>query len=116
MYFARPRKHLRLCRGDTLKQVFTLYENEPMNAQKYTPNDNDSIYFGVMEPNSCFEEALIRKKYTYQDFNDNLELKVILEPKDTLTVLPGMYYYQIKLKHGEEVYTLVPQTPFYIDN
>ena len=116
MYFGRPRKHLRLCRGDTLKEIFTIYENEPMNAQKYIPNSDDIIYFGVMEPNSFFEEALIRKRFDITSFNENGELELVIKPEDTLTLLPGMYYYQIKLKRGEEVYTLIPQTSFYIDN
>ena len=135
MYFALPNLHIRLCRGDTQNIILTLYEGERLTATKYVLKDNDNVYFGVMEPNSYFEEALIRKKFSIgdiikhekfkklskEDLDENNELVIKLHTTDTLTLLPGLYYYQIKLnRYNEElqdyeIHTLVKQTPFYID-
>ena len=121
MYFALPNLHIRLCRGDTQNIILTLYEGERLTATKYVLKDNDNVYFGVMEPNSYFEEALIRKKLSKEDLDENNELVIKLHTTDTLTLLPGLYYYQIKLnRYNEElqdyeIHTLVKQTPFYID-
>ena len=56
-----------------------------------------------------------------EDLDENNELVIKLHTTDTLTLLPGLYYYQIKLnRYNEEIqdyeiHTLVKQTPFYID-
>ena len=76
-----------------------------------------------MEPNQPFETALIRKRLTYKDINSDGELNARFWPEDTVCVLPGKYYYQIKLEttvtlpNGQtrkDVETVIDKTLFYI--
>ena len=40
---------------------------------------------------------------------------ISLKPQDTMCLIPGLYYYQLKLRTAdEEVFTLIPKTAFYI--
>lgn len=55
------------------------------------------IYFGVMEPNQPFEEAVIKKMYTTNSpVNEQGDLVVKFKPSDTEYLYPGHYYYSIK--------------------
>lgn len=103
---------------------------------------NQELYFGVMEPNQPFEFAIIKKKYDYQnppqyvsaeelgtclckqytffEFN-GCAIKIDIEPEDTVNLIPGKYFYQIKIKTNDpdnpskyKVETVVDKTPFYI--
>ena len=85
---------------------------------KYLNSDNFIIYFGVMEPNQPFENAIIRQKYDSTSVKDNT-VTIKLRPDDTRCLLPGKYYYQIKIEdiHSDstsDVYTVVDKTQFFI--
>ena len=73
-----------------------------------------------MEPNQPFETAIVRKKFTNKDLDDNGNVKVRFWPEDTQLLLPGKYYYQVKLKSidretgKEDIETIVDKTLFYI--
>lgn len=77
----------------------------------------DCIYVGVMENNSTFETAIVRKKYLGSDVIDGV-LSVIFRPEDTLNLLPGLYYYEVKLvttvDNIEHVQTIIPRRIFNI--
>ena len=68
-----------------------------------------------MEPNQPFESAIVRKKITYTDLIDG-QLIVSFTPKDTQFLLPGKYYYQVKLEkknislNTAEVFTVINKT------
>jgi len=123
----KPNKIIKLYRGDT----FELYFDIPTwDYKEYQIKDNDNIYFGVMEPNTFFEDALIKKVYNeiveeyetvnriqipiniYKPTGDIIAIKddknqiikycVKLTSEDTENVLPGIYYYSIKL-HEEHL-------------
>ena len=75
---------------------------------------NDIVYFGIMEPHQLFENAIIQKVYTSDDLDTNGKLWVRLDPCDTVDLIPGVYYYSIKIvtntKGGEKVFTLIQKT------
>ena len=98
MLFINTSPELHTYRGDTL-----------IIPELYTLLEGDEIYFALLEPNQCWEEAILKKKYTTPDFD------IKLDPKDTMCLIPGLYYYQIKLRNKEgEVYTLCPRSKLYI--
>jgi hypothetical protein len=81
-----------------------------------------------MDPGQPFEEALVRKKYNKSNFETLADLQINLTPEDTLDLLPGKYFYAIKIqfnhedrsatstKRIDEVKTLVSKTKFIIND
>ena len=74
-----------------------------------------------MEPNQPFECALVKKKYTKEtvrhDQCGNILIKI--ESEDTVALIPGKYYYQIKLRKYTEyddydVITVIDKTEFWV--
>lgn len=86
--------------------------------------DGDCVYAGVMEPRARFEDALIRKVFGKGDVDGDGNVVVKLVSSDTVSLLPGTYYLQIKLRKragesesGEALYdvsTLLPRTKLII--
>ena len=85
-------------RGDSFRFPLTINFGSTLNPETYLLNEHDKVYFAVMEPNQPFECALIKKVFTSKDINENREIEISFKPKDTECVLPGKYYYQIKLQ------------------
>lgn len=112
---------IRLTRGDTFSMPIVINQGTNMVPIRYVLNDKDEVYFGVMEPNQPFEIALIRKKYTHADLNADGDVQLRLRHEDTMCLLPGKYYYQVKVRLYNEdiqdydVNTIIGKTPFYIE-
>ena len=85
-------------RGDSFKFPLTINFGSTLTPENYGLKKHDKVYFAVMEPNQTFECALIKKVFTVDDVNENQEIEISFKPKDTQCVLPGKYYYQIKLQ------------------
>jgi hypothetical protein len=110
-----------LFRGDSYTNPIIINVGTNLSPINYQLKQGDSLYFGLMEPNQSFEEAVLKKKYTYLNDTDskgNTLLKI--EPKDTLNLKVGKYYYMIKLRtidaFGQEcVKTIVPPTQFFLE-
>ena len=81
----------------------------------YMLQGDDSIYFGIMDPRQPFEEALIRKKYTSEDLRYIQDLILELEPEDTLDLIPGKYYYALKLHIDHTEYDASTDTVVELD-
>ncbi len=108
-------------RGDSFELPIILNAGTNLQPVLYELTEDTVIYFGVMEPNQPFENALIRKRYTIEDVNENGLVVVRFRPQDTQCVLPGKYYYQVKLQRFRsndpedyDVDTVVDKTQFYI--
>lgn len=113
-----------ITRGDSAET--SLYINigtelEPLITKL---GENDKIYLGVMEPNQLFEDALLKKVYTHEDHTDKDDpyaLNISFDCEDTENLLPGVYYYSIKLYRPgnglttkDHVDTIVPKRKFII--
>lgn len=90
------------------------------------------VYFGVTEYNQPFERALIRRYYQYKgknqqtgkdnplnEFGDIIneygDIVVTIRSQDTEYLLPGKYYYEVKVDFGDgRVDTAIPKTEFFI--
>lgn len=107
-------------RGDSFEVPMFLNAGNSIDRVGYNLTERDAVYLGVMEPNQPFEFALIRKKYTIDDIDSRGNLIIRFKPSDTACLLPGKYYYQIKLEtyrsdiDDYDVETVVDKRLFYI--
>ena len=105
-----------LSRGDTFKFPIVI-NNSPTKLEfdKYELSENDIIYGAILEPNQSFEDALIRKVITSTSDKDSEgNLLFILNPEDTEYLLTRKYYITLKLKHNNEITTILPMKEFWI--
>ena len=58
-------------RGDSFTLPMQLNYGTNLEPMTYTVEGKSIVYFAVMEPNQPFECALIRKKYTAEDVDEN---------------------------------------------
>lgn len=107
-----------LNRGDSYS--FDLTIADITNDGDYTLSNDDALYFGIMDPNQPFENALIKKKFTADDVNGDGTITIDIKPDDTIDLIPGLYYYCIKLhqvnaeENIDNVYTVINKTKFII--
>ena len=118
-----------LNRGDTYEFDLSI-DDETSADGRYHLKDYDTVYFGIMDPHQPFEEALVRKSFTVADVDANSNLTIIIEPDDTLDLLPGLYYYAVKLHlfhkntvgteessdYVDKVYTVINKTKLFIND
>ena len=78
--------------------------------------ESDKVYFALMEPNQPFECALMRREFTRADESEDGHVSMNFASDQTEYLMPGTYYYMIKLYRGKEnlVDTIVAKTKFII--
>lgn len=108
-------------RGDSFDVPLFLNMGTDIKPVRYVLGDRDQIFLGIMEPNQPFENAVVKKVYTKADFNENDDVVITIDYKDTECLFPGKYYYQVKAKFESDskpdtyiVNTVVPKTEFFI--
>lgn len=108
-------------RGDSFTLPLLLNAGSTMLPLRYELAESAVVYFAVMEPNQPFENALIKKRYTTKDMDEDGNVIIHFRPQDTQCVLPGKYYYQVKLQRFNsedpedyEVDTVIDKTQFFI--
>ena len=111
-------------RGDAFDFPLTLNLGSSMIHEKYNMEPTDVLYLGIMEPNQQFETAIVRKMFTYEDLDEDNNIIINFWPEDTVCLIPGKYYYQVKLERQRvdpktqkvrtDVETVVDKTLFYI--
>lgn len=112
---------INIMRGDS----FTFFQEINLGTKAfpeyYSLQEGDSLYFGVMEPNRSFEDAIIRKFYNHlSEQNDEGFVQIDINPEDTEFLETGKYYYMIKLRRKVSdtkynVTTIVNPTLFWIE-
>lgn len=107
-------------RGDNFIFEFRINLGTNVNPIPYQLLSSDNLYLGVCEPNQIFEDAIIKKVFTSSAMSEDGIINIEFNATDTLYLLPGIYYYSIKLKQVDEetskekVITLLPKTKFII--
>lgn len=108
-------------RGDSFAMPLELNVGTKLHPITFVLDENSFVYFGIMEPNQPFEAAIVRKKYTYEDMNEDGQVVIKIKPQDTQCLLPGKYYYQVKLQvvdptdeNNYDVQTIIDKTQFFI--
>lgn len=80
--------------------------------------EDEITYIGIPEIDIYFENALVRKTLTVSDLNVNGDVVIKFVNTDTKFLLPGNYYYQIRVKitkdSEEYINTIVKKTPFIV--
>lgn len=106
-----------LIRGDSLTCPITINIGNVLTPNWYKLQEGDKLYFGLLQPNEKFEDAIMKKVYDYySEKNEDGDVLLKIFPEDTLKLAAGKYYYMIKLlKLNGEVITLVKPTLFYIN-
>ena len=109
---------IRLTRGDTLTLPLQINQGTNLSPILYELSAQDEVYFGLMEPNQPWEQAILKKKFTSKDQEDGI-IPLKLRSSDTMCLLPGLYYYQVKVRifqDGEAIVnTIIPKTHFWIE-
>ena len=107
-----------LNRGDSYS--FDLTIADATNEGNYVLANDDALYLGIMDPNQPFENAVIKKKFTSEDVNGDGTVTIDIKPEDTIDLVPGVYYYSIKLHQVNEaesidkVFTVINKTKFIV--
>lgn len=113
--------HIRLSRGDTFSMPIYINQGDNMTKILYSLQAHDELYFALMEPNQPWEQAIVKKKYTCSDNQEDGGVIIALEPKDTMCLFPGLYYYQIKARIFDYennkyiVNSITPKLQFWIE-
>lgn len=122
---------IKINRGDSYEFIVSIPDKEN-STKNYILTDTDVVYFALVYPHQRFEEALLIKGYDYTDQivehgKNTGEILIKIEPKDTVNLAAGIYYYTIKLQRGgtpgvlndwdniEEVRTVRERTKFIIN-
>jgi len=103
MSFIDKNKNIVINRADSFTFNVVLNSGSTLNPTIETIGENDKIYFAVLEANKPFELGIIKKVYTYNDLKEDETLDIVLTPLDTEYVVCGVYYYQIKVEHRQEI-------------
>lgn len=114
-----------MSRGDSAVTSFRINLGTGVAPDYYDLTEDDKVYFGVMEPNIKFEQSVIRKVMTSLDYDESAHaVTVTFDCKDTERLIPGTYYYMIKLYRPtydedgsiieEKVDTVLSKTKFII--
>lgn len=129
MFNIQNNRIITIVKGDTIKIPLFINANTDLEPVGFPFGHYDKIFFSVMEANQPFNCGVIRHTYGYEDLNESGDIVIQLSHEDTINLLPGDYYYEIKLLirqveefNGEEVLldekidTIVPRTKFVILN
>lgn len=100
-------------RGDDFTLPVILNKGSNMSPELFNLKAEDVIYLGVMEYNMTFETAVIRKHITGV-VTDNNKVEFTFNSDDTINLLPGLYYYMVKVVIDGKVTTILDKTQFRI--
>ena len=141
MFSISPNGIITMSKGDSWKTSIFINLGTVLEPAAYNLKDGDYVYFGVMEPNQPFNDALICKRLDVNDRTPTTQgssqdedgdgyadgcVDIYFKSGDTEHVLPGVYYYEVKLLRPvedegaiargitESIDTIVPRTKFII--
>lgn len=101
----------------------------PLKYSDIFKYDTTELWFSIIEPFQPFEHGLVRKKVNKDTVYRNgtaEDLFIILNSSDTMDLLPGTYYYEVKIVEktasennylcadGFKINTIIPRRKFFI--
>lgn len=87
-----------IVRGDSVVFETKLNIGTVIYPQFYELKPADKVYFCIAEPNQPFEFAIVKKVLDINNFDPELKtIAINIIPEDTEELVPGVYYYTIKL-------------------
>lgn len=116
LYVIKKNHVISLNRGDYAEIPFCFKEGKFPKDAPIRIGEGDVLFFGLMDPNTHFEHSLIKKEFIGNDvIDDEGNFTLVIEPDDTLELLPGTYFYEIKLLTKDaKIRTLIQKTRFNI--
>lgn len=120
-----------LISGETILRINSYIKVDSLIKSESILNDSevledmlileDEVYFGLMENNQVFENAIVKKKFNKLNLGIKNNIIIKIDPIDTVNLIPGKYWYQIKAKlinnyNKPEVNTVIQKTLFYIED
>lgn len=119
MFDLSPNGIIQVTRGDSFSTPLFINKGTDLYPLRYILKDGEYVYFGLMEPNYSFEKAIVRKKYSNANFNENDDVVISFDSEDTMNLLPGKYYYEVKVvlldeNEKEIVNTIIPRREFWL--
>lgn len=94
---------IRINRGDSFQKPLFINCGSWLTPVRYTLQENDKIYLGIMEPNHYWEQSILKQIYTSEDEKTEEGDTIIkIRPEETEYLIPGTYYYMIKLAKYDE--------------
>ena len=110
---------IELVRGDSFSVPLFINKGTDLCPLRYELKNGEYVYFGLMEPNMSFENALVRKRYDNTNENDNKDIIISFDADDTVNLQPGKYYYEVKAvlldKNNKQIVnTVIPKKEFFI--
>lgn len=100
-------------RGDSFYYPLFINKGKNLELERYILSGNDTVYLSIMEPNQPFDFGVVRQIYTKDNLNQNGDLILKIETKDTQNLVPGVYYLEIKIKlNNGNIYTIYPKKKF----
>ena len=92
---------IKVNRGDFFEFPILLNVGSGISPDIYYLTDVDEVFLSICEPNQSFQEGIIRKIAYKEDQDEDGYVKFTFIDADTLNLLPGTYYYEVKLiKNG----------------
>lgn len=115
MYHVYKNNVVSVVRGDYLELRIPLIQGRFPFQKKIEIHDGDTLFFGMTHHHEPFERAILKIPYTKEDLNSEGDLLVVIEPEDTIHMLPGVYYYEVKLlTEDSKITTIIPKSKFII--
>lgn len=121
-------KIIKINRGDSYAFDIYLTDKEDCTIKYLLEDTIDIVYFAIMLPHQRFEDAILIQGYTTEDQDEtDGKITIKLSPSDTRQLVPGIYYYTVKLQKGgsigivndfdepDEVRTIIERTKFIVN-
>lgn len=110
---------IRINRGDSFSLNVFVNLGTCLEPIQYRLEAGDKLYFALMEPNQPFEHALMRREFTNENLDEDDNVVMNFSSNQTEYLLPGTYYYMIKLVRKDSddndiVDTIITKTKFII--
>ena len=96
------RNIFKINRGDSFEFLATVSDKADP-TKNYILTADDALYFALMYPHQSFNEAILIKGYSYNDREVDLStgtVNIQLSHRETEQLIPGVYYYTVKLYSG----------------
>ncbi len=92
---------IKLNRGDSYEFPTISIPEEYYASEDYVLTGSDLVCFAILYPHQRFEDASIVFNGSGADeLIDIDKIQIKLKPKDTADLVPGVYYYTVKLFSG----------------